>query len=111
VNIQKEPLVRAIKSTGLFSKTGVNDINLLFKKNKLIIKSSSSQLGENITEVDCSIKGVDSEIFVNYKYLLEGLNNIDSDEIIFKIVDNNTPCIIKSPEDNNFFYLIMPIKQ
>ncbi len=109
--INKEALIKAVKTAGLFSKTGINDIGLTFKKNKITIFSSSSQTGENFIELDSEIKGEDNEIFVNYKYLLEGLNNINSNNIIIKITDNNTPCIIQPEEKDNFLYLVMPIRQ
>lgn len=109
--INKASFVRAVKASGLFSKTGINDINLNFIKNKILISSSSSQAGENFIEMNATIKGADNEIFINYKYLLEGLNNINSDNIIMKVIDNNTPCIIKAEKEDDFLYLVMPIKQ
>ncbi|MDD3711317.1 MAG: DNA polymerase III subunit beta [Patescibacteria group bacterium] len=111
VIINKASFVRAVKASGLFSKTGINDINLNFIKNKILISSSSSQAGENFIEMNATIKGADNEIFINYKYLLEGLNNINSDNIIMKVIDNNTPCIIKAEKEDDFLYLVMPIKQ
>ncbi|HPT08423.1 MAG TPA: DNA polymerase III subunit beta [bacterium] len=111
ITISKEALIKAVKTAGLFSKTGINDIGLTFKKNKTIIFSSSSQTGENFIDLDSEIKGEDNEIFVNYKYLLEGLNSINSNNIIIKIIDNNTPCLLQSEENDNFLYLVMPIRQ
>lgn len=111
ISVNKNVLVKAVKSSGLFSKTGINDINLNFIKNKIILSSSSSQAGENFIELNADIKGGDNEIFINYKYLLEGLNNINSDKIIIKVVDNNTPCIVRAADDDSFLYLVMPIKQ
>lgn len=111
VGVEKNILVKAVKASGLFSKTGINDISLNFIGNKIVLSASSSQAGENFIELDASIKGGDNEIFINYKYLLEGLNNINSDKIIIRVLDNNTPCIIKSENDDNFLYLVMPIKQ
>ena len=110
--INKDSLIKAVKTAGLFSKTGINDIELNFSKNKTIISSSSSQTGENFIELDSSNKGENTKIFVNYKYLLEGLNNINSDFVLIKTVDNNTPCLLQE-EDNkdDFLYLVMPIKQ
>lgn len=110
--INKDSLIKAVKTAGLFSKTGINDIELNFSKNKTIISSSSSQTGENFIELDSSNKGENNKIFVNYKYLLEGLNNINSDFVLIKTVDNNTPCLLQE-EDNkdDFLYLVMPIKQ
>ena len=67
--------------------------------------------GENITELDAKVDGDDNGVVVNYKYLLDGLNNIEGDSVRMEIVNNNTPCILKSEKDDNYLYLIMPIKQ
>ena len=110
--INKESLIKAVKTAGLFSKTGINDIELNFSKNKTIISSSSSQRGENFIELESNNKGENNKIFVNYKYLLEGLNNINSDFVLIKTIDNNNPCLIQEENDkSNFLYLVMPIKQ
>ncbi len=109
--VNKPELVRAIKAAGLFSKTGINDIGLSSKKDKLIIFSNSSQLGENFVEIDCKTKGEEIEIFINYKYLLEGLNNINSEEVLVSFLDRNTPCKIENKNDDKFLYIVMPIRQ
>lgn len=110
--INKDSLIKAVKTAGLFSKTGINDIGLNFSGNKTIISSSSSQTGENFVELESDNKGEDNEIFVNYKYLLEGLNNINSETIVIKIIDNNTPCLLQTEKnEDNFLYLVMPIRQ
>jgi len=113
-NVNKNELVRAIKTSALFSKAKVNDINLDFPrdKNKIIISSSSGQLGENIIEVEAKVKGEDNGMVVNYKFLLEGLQAIEGENIEIKIVDNKIPCVAKSEkDDDNYLYVIMPIRQ
>jgi DNA polymerase III subunit beta len=107
----KNELSRAIKSAGIFSKTGINDIGLNFKKGKITISSSSSQAGENSVEINSEIIGEENDIFVNYKYLLEGLNNMKSEEVEINVVDNNFPCVVKEKEGEDYLYLVMPIKQ
>ncbi len=111
--ISKKELVRAIKAASIFSKTGINDVNLDLPKdkNQLIISSTSSVTGENITNLDATVTGEDNGVVVNFKYLLDGLNNINSENIILEIVDNKTPCILRSDKDDNYLYVIMPIKQ
>ena len=109
--VNKNDLVKASKAGGIFSKTGINDIGIKNQKNSLHIYSSSSQAGENFVDISCKTKGADNEIFINYKYLLEGLNVINSENIIIKILDNNTPCVILVENDDSFLYLVMPLKQ
>jgi DNA polymerase III subunit beta len=111
VIVNKNELSRAIKSAGIFSKTGINDIELRFKKEKITIFSSSSQTGENSVDVPSKTSGEDNNVFVNYKYLLEGLNNMKSEDVEIKVVDNNFPCVVKEKEEEGYLYLVMPIKQ
>lgn len=111
--INKNELIRAVKASSIFSKTGINDINLDFPldKNKAIISSVSGQTGENITELEAIIKGDDNGVVINYRYLLDGLNNIESENVKIEILDSNTPCLLKPEKDDSCLYVIMPIKQ
>ena len=111
--INKGDLLRAVKAAALFSKVGINDINLDFpeNKNKVIVSSASSQTGENIAELDAETNGKDNGIVVNYKYILDGINNIDSGKVVIEVVDGNTPCVLKGENNGNYSYIIMPIKQ
>lgn len=113
VVISKDELVRAIKMASLFSKTGINDVNLDFpkEKNMVVVSSISGQAGENITELNAVVSGDDNGIVVNYRYFLDGLNNLDSENILIEIIDNNTPCVVRPEKSDGYLYLIMPIKQ
>jgi DNA polymerase-3 subunit beta len=112
--INRMEFIRAIKVSALFSKTGINDVDLDFPngKNKVIISSTSGQTGENITEIETAVSGEDNAITLNYRYLLDGLNNIEEENVRLEVIDNNTPCILR-PEgkDIRYLYIIMPIKQ
>ncbi|MFH0840970.1 MAG: DNA polymerase III subunit beta [bacterium] len=111
--IEKQELTRAIKTSAIFSKTGINDINLDFltQKQKTIISSISGQTGENVVNLDAKIEGLDNNITINYRYLLDGLNNMTSDLIRLEIIDSNTPALIKSEQDPTYLYIVMPIKK
>lgn len=113
VLVSRDELVRAVKAAAIFSKSGINDINLDFPlgKNKIIISSSSSQTGENITELEAVVNGKDNGVVVNFRYLLDGVNNMESDQIKIGVIDGSTPCVLKSEKDPGYIYIIMPIKQ
>lgn len=113
VIINRTEFIRAIKAASIFSKSGSNDINLDFPlgKNQVIISSTSSQSGDNVTELDAIVNGIDNGIVVNYRYLLDGVNAIDSENIRIEITNSNTPCLIRGEKDDDYFYIVMPIKQ
>jgi len=113
VIINRQELVRAVKASALFSKAGINDINLDFPqgKDKAVVSSASGQTGENIAELDASVSGEDNGVVVNYRYLLDGLNNINGENAKIEVIDSNTPCILRPEKVDDYLYIIMPIKQ
>jgi len=113
VKVSALELIKAVKTSSLFAKNGVFDIKLDFKSNpnELLVISSSSQTGENISSIEMEKTAAGEEITLNYKYLLDGLQNLGSDSVIFEINDSNNPCVIKAESQKDYLYLIMPIKQ
>lgn len=113
IKVSTTELIKAVKTSSLFAKSGVFDIKLDFKTNpnELLVISSSSQTGENISSLEMEKNTEGEEITLNYKYLLDGLQNINSDYVIFEINDSNNPCVIKPANRSDYLYLIMPIRQ
>ncbi len=113
--------IKAAKTAALFSRTGIFDINLELKKGKLIVSSTNNQLGENKSNLDSLTEGEDNKIIVNYRYLLDGLQNLDASSVIFEMTDSANPCVLKPAESlpegekpiaaEDYLYIIMPIKQ
>ena len=56
------------------------------------------------------IEGVDGEITFNTKYLSDVLNVVGSSKIILELTDKLKPGLIKSSDDDNYRYIIMPVK-
>ncbi len=107
----KQNLSRAVKAVAIFSKTGINDVNLEFKNDKIIISASSGQSGESRVDVDAEITGVENEVAINYRYLVDGLNNVTSDKVRLSVVSNNTPCVLTADKEDDYLYVVMPIRQ
>lgn len=111
VILNRNEFSRAIKAAAIFSKSGINDVGLVFKGGKLVVYSSSGQSGESRIELPCEQNGSDNEIIVNFRYLLDGLNNISDDQINLKVISDNSPCMLSPIKEENYFYIVMPIRQ
>lgn len=105
-------LMKVVKTVALFSKTGIFDINLVFDPAKgVIIRATNAQTGESVSDLEVEFRGEMNETTVNYRYLLDGLNNIETDQVEVGLVDGNIPCLIKPKDAGDYLYIIMPIKQ
>ena len=111
--INVSELVKSIKTSSLFTRNGIFDIKLDLNvgAKEIVITSSSSQSGENISSVSAEITGENENIILNYRYLLDNLQVINSDFVDIEVGDNNSPCVIRSEKDDKYVYIIMPIRQ
>ncbi len=105
--------LKVIKSVSLFCKPGINDIKLAFvkDKNEIVVTAINSAIGENMVKVEADCTGEDNEAVFNYRYLIDGLNNLNKDEATIEIISNSAPGVIKPIGDDNYLYIIMPIRQ
>lgn len=112
--VDQNTLTSALKTTGLFARTGSNQLNLTFKSDRkqLELAARADQLGENQAEVPAKINGRTETIVLNYQYLLDGLAAMTAQEVTLKINDTQNPIMLKphGTGQGGFLYLIMPIK-
>ncbi|MFA5184795.1 MAG: DNA polymerase III subunit beta [Patescibacteria group bacterium] len=111
VFVPRSELSRAVKAAALFSKTGINDVTLRFSKDKIIVSAFSGASGESQVEVESESHGDDNEITINYRYLIDGLNNISGERVKLSILNSTTPCLLKSEKEDGYLYIVMPIRQ
>lgn len=112
--IDKDDFIKAVKTASLFSKTGLFDVTLEFDptSKKVNVKALDTTRGENTTVCQAEISGILNFVTVNHKYLIDGLQAIQGDQIVFEMIDGSNPCLI-SPKgkQHEHRYVVMPIKQ
>jgi len=111
VTLSREELINNIKIASLFSGK-INNIKLAINSKRSLVEITAKDvdIGENKSQIETKIKGKDIEIIFNYRYLLDGLNNIFSDKIILGLNTNANPIVIRPVGDDSYTYLVMPIK-
>jgi len=109
--LKKDEFLNQIKIASLFSGK-VNEVKILIspEKKEVEILAKSPDIGENKSNIPAKIEGDPAEVSFNYKYLIDGLLNIKSSEVIFNISKEDGPCILKPVGDTSYIYVVMPIK-
>jgi len=105
----KDELVKLIKVVSPFLSKG-NEIFLVIEKKLLKIKSTNSEKGESFSNMNIQLNGEPLEVKLNYRFFLDGLNNINEKEIFLGFGSSISPAIIKSNNDPGYIYIIMPIR-
>lgn len=112
VIFDKNDLTSALKTSSVFSRgSGSITVNYDSEKNTMQLNSISHDLGESKVDVVCRITGPSGTLVVNYRYLSDFLNSLNSDTLVMKIIDENEPITFVPENDNSYLYLVMPIKQ
>ena len=109
--LSKNDLEESIKLAGCFSSK-LNDITMKTnsEKSQMEIFSNNSEYGNHHAKIDSEIKGKDIAIVFNWHYFLDGLKNIDEDELILEFNGDQKPAVIKPAKNADFFYILMPIR-
>jgi len=112
LDISKEEFLRAVKAAGLFTQAGVNGINLRLRpeENLLEISSQNTQTGENASSLSVSGNGVAGAIVFDYRYLSDGLNTIDQDDVALALNESTSPGVLRAQGKDDYIYIIMPIR-
>lgn len=107
--LKREELINALKLASLFvGKT--NDVKIVVKDKKVIeVYSSDNSIGENKYLIPAKIDGPGMDIVFNWKYLLNGIQAGSSKDVFIGLNGGDKPALIKEPNDDSYFYILMPI--
>ena len=75
-----------------------------------IIISCTNQTGEAKEEIFISTEGKNIEVGFNPKYFLDALKAVDDEEVFVEFGTNISPCLVKPIENNEYVYMILPIR-
>ncbi len=109
--MSKNELIRAVKTSSIFSKNDVNDVLFEIDSTEKCVISATGQLGENRVEIPAKIEGKAARVLLNYRYLIEGLQSINGESVRLSISGDNTPCLLEPNKEKDHICIIMPIKQ
>jgi DNA polymerase-3 subunit beta len=107
----KPELVNGLKAVAIFSQ---NSNSVLFdylpEKSTIVLTAENGDLGKSTVEIPSEINGQSGLVMLNYKYILEALQVMDSEKIQIKLINDSSPAIFVPEKDDSYLYLVMPIK-
>ena len=111
VIIKRDEFLNQVKAASLFSgKTSEVKVKINVQSGEVEISAQDPDIGESQSSISAKIDGEPIEASFNYKFLIDGLMNIKSSEVIFDLSKEEGPCILKPVGDISYIYVVMPIK-
>lgn len=109
LEINRKLFISIIERISLASDLRYHAVTFNIDNNKLIVTAGSSENGEAEEEVEIESDIVNLKRNYNYQYLIEVLNNINSDTAILYFNEPKTPTVILTPDNTNELYIVMPV--
>jgi DNA polymerase-3 subunit beta len=104
----------AIRRVALFSSERARGVKLSFEKNLLTVASASQELGEGSETLDIAYDAEPLSIGLNAQYLLDFLDEAETEKVKLELKDENTQCLCQ-PEGgiegaSRYVYVVMPMR-
>ena len=114
VRVNRNDLQNSFERISLISSSSIEKekkypVKVTVDLGKMII-SCTNQTGDAKEEVYISTEGKYLEAGFNPKYFLDCLKAIDDEEIYVEFGSNISPCLVKSVENSDYVYMILPIR-
>jgi DNA polymerase III subunit beta len=85
-------------------------LRLSFSEGALDVSAQTPDVGEAREALPVPFHGEPFEIGFNPEFLRDGLESVESEELVLKLISPLRPGLIESPDSEDFVYLIMPIR-
>jgi DNA polymerase-3 subunit beta len=85
-------------------------LRLSFREGELTVSAQTPDVGEASEAIPVPFNGEPFEIGFNPEFLRDGLESVESEELILKLISPLRPGLIETPDGGDFVYLIMPIR-
>lgn len=115
-NIDKSVILRtqeikaSLSRVAVLSSESFRSITLDYSENALKISSNNSEHEEAHEEIDILYKGDTFEVAFNAGYLVDAVNNIDSENVKISFTEKTNICIIEDENDKHMKFVIMPLR-
>ncbi len=104
----------AIRRVALFSSERSRGVKLSFEKGLLTVASASQELGEGTETLDVRFDAEPVSIGLNAQYLLDFLDEAETENVELALKDENTQCVCKPeggiPSASRYLYVVMPMR-
>jgi DNA polymerase-3 subunit beta len=113
--LERNALIQAVKRTALFSKNGLFDVRFEVRPEEKLLRLFANDIGrgENEVTIEAEVMGNANSITLNFRYLLDGAQALQTEKVHMKMIDAMNPCIIlpHGQEKTDYLYIVMPIRQ
>ena len=100
----------AMRPAGPKEAAAQRSMRVRMQDDSLTVSAMAQDVGEATEEVSAVYNGEELLIAFNAKYLHDGVEVLDSDEILLLTADSLKPALLQSAETDDLVYVLMPLR-
>jgi DNA polymerase-3 subunit beta len=108
VAMPREELLEVVRRTSVVAERN-SPLRLRFAEGELTLSAQTQDVGESKETLPAPFTGEPLEIGFNPQFLRDGLESVEGDEVVLRLINPLRPAVIAG-EGGDFVYLIMPIR-
>lgn len=110
LTLGRAALLSSLQRTAILTSDKFKGVRLNLDPGTLRIASSNAEQEEAVDELDIDYAGDNIEIGFNVTYLIDVLANMSQEMVKIELADGNGSALITIPDDDNFKYVVMPMR-
>ena len=110
VTLGRQALLQCLQRTAILTSDKFKGVRLNLDPGTLRVASTNAEQEEAVDELDIDYSGDSIEIGFNVTYIIDVLANMDQDMVRIDLADANSSALITIPENDNFKYVVMPMR-
>ncbi|MFA6902402.1 MAG: DNA polymerase III subunit beta [Gallionellaceae bacterium] len=110
LNLDRQTILHALQRAAILSNEKFRGVRFVMTEKNMRIISSNTEQEEAQEDIENDYHGPALDIGFNVNYLLDGLSNANTQEITFSFGDSNSSILITVPGNEDFKYVVMPMR-
>jgi DNA polymerase-3 subunit beta len=110
IEVNRLLFLETLQRASILSNEKFRGVRLILTAKNLRIVCSNSEQEEAQEELEVKYEGEALDIGFNITYLLDVLNNLTNETVLCSFGDANSSALITIPNNDNFKYVVMPMR-
>ena len=110
LRVKKEDFLMMLKRMSILSSDKYRSVRFKIDKGKIETTTTNPEIGESREEIPVVYTGELIDIAFNPRYFIDAISTMKSGEVVIKLSDEATPCILEGENDPGFLGVIMPMR-
>lgn len=108
IKVKNKEFIDSLERAQLVSNNNLVILNI--NEDNMKISSKNTEVGNLEETLKIDLEGKELEIAFNIRYFVEALRNIEDEYLYMNFNTNISPCVIEPESDEDYTYLLLPVR-